>query len=239
MSKKPVKNKGGRPSIKMPCGWGCGAELGAFDMRKHLADCPKRPDRKNSTIGTTTLSAAPAGTSATIEAGALCLCGHSWKDHNTIHRPEDDPCCNMCVECQGFQDAPIVHVGPENPVAIEFERLLREGGATVVDVTPNHAPTALEHAARAEAPIGKSVTEFLLENPPKVQGDPRSIVGFARGDSEEILVVAAPVDEWQDKCLKAFGAKVMASAARSIPRWDRMSWEQRHEFLKAQQESQW
>lgn len=27
----------------MPCGWQCGANLTAVEMRKHFTDCPKRP----------------------------------------------------------------------------------------------------------------------------------------------------------------------------------------------------
>lgn len=27
----------------MPCGWGCGAELTAREMRKHFTECPLKP----------------------------------------------------------------------------------------------------------------------------------------------------------------------------------------------------
>ena len=39
-----VKVKRGRPSgRRMPCGWRCGTQLTASDMRKHFTECPKRP----------------------------------------------------------------------------------------------------------------------------------------------------------------------------------------------------
>lgn len=30
----------------MPCGWGCGAALGAREMIKHFASCPIRPGKQ-------------------------------------------------------------------------------------------------------------------------------------------------------------------------------------------------
>ncbi len=37
-------NAGGRPpGPRMPCGWGCGAELTGQEMRPHFTRCPNRP----------------------------------------------------------------------------------------------------------------------------------------------------------------------------------------------------
>jgi hypothetical protein len=30
----------------MPCGWKCGAELTAVEMREHFTNCPNRPKEK-------------------------------------------------------------------------------------------------------------------------------------------------------------------------------------------------
>jgi hypothetical protein len=38
------KHPGGRPrGVEMPCGWGCGTQLTAREMRKHFTTCPRRP----------------------------------------------------------------------------------------------------------------------------------------------------------------------------------------------------
>lgn len=85
---------------------------------------------------------------------------------------------------------------------------------------------SLEHAARAESPIGKSVTEFLLKNPPKV----------AAAVIDE--PVKSTVDEWNERCIQDFGQKVLLAAVKNVPRWERMTWQQRHEHLKTQREMQ-
>lgn len=44
--KAHTKHAGGRPrGVTMPCGWGCGRELTAAEMRKHFTVCSSRPDR--------------------------------------------------------------------------------------------------------------------------------------------------------------------------------------------------
>jgi hypothetical protein len=43
-TKPKAKHPGGRPrGPEMPCGWGCGANLTATQMREHFTTCPKRP----------------------------------------------------------------------------------------------------------------------------------------------------------------------------------------------------
>ena len=45
---KKRKNPGGRPrGPLMPCGWGCGANLTAVEIRDHFSHCPSRPDRQS------------------------------------------------------------------------------------------------------------------------------------------------------------------------------------------------
>lgn len=52
--KKVAKRRGGPPlghppwghrppGVRMPCGWGCGANLTAREIRTHFTICPKRP----------------------------------------------------------------------------------------------------------------------------------------------------------------------------------------------------
>jgi hypothetical protein len=45
MKTKTSKPKpGGRPpGVTMPCGWQCGRQLTASQMRAHFTDCPRRP----------------------------------------------------------------------------------------------------------------------------------------------------------------------------------------------------
>jgi len=39
---------GGRPrGVEMPCGWGCGAQLTAAEIRTHFTSCPRRPDLRS------------------------------------------------------------------------------------------------------------------------------------------------------------------------------------------------
>ncbi len=38
------KHAGGRPrGVTMPCGWKCGKQLTAREMRLHFTTCPNRP----------------------------------------------------------------------------------------------------------------------------------------------------------------------------------------------------
>ncbi len=44
MASMPFKQAVGRPrGVTMPCGWGCGADLTAREMRSHFVLCAKRP----------------------------------------------------------------------------------------------------------------------------------------------------------------------------------------------------
>jgi hypothetical protein len=43
VSSNHTKKSNSRPKLTMPCGWGCGAHLGAREIRYHFTDCPKRP----------------------------------------------------------------------------------------------------------------------------------------------------------------------------------------------------
>ncbi len=44
MQVKSEKHTGGRPSgPRMPCGWKCGAQLTAREIREHFTSCPRRP----------------------------------------------------------------------------------------------------------------------------------------------------------------------------------------------------
>ena len=54
--KKRTRAPGGgrKPGPRMPCGWGCGAQLTAVEIREHFTSCPCRPSprengRPNST----------------------------------------------------------------------------------------------------------------------------------------------------------------------------------------------
>jgi hypothetical protein len=55
-------NAGGRPpGPRMPCGWGCGAELTGQEMRPHFTRCPNRPtvfdlERRHSPLAPTHLA---------------------------------------------------------------------------------------------------------------------------------------------------------------------------------------
>lgn len=41
---------GRKPGPTMPCGWRCGAQLTAREMRTHFSDCPKKPTPEKSKI---------------------------------------------------------------------------------------------------------------------------------------------------------------------------------------------
>jgi hypothetical protein len=44
MAASKTKHPGGRPAgPAMPCGWGCGANLTAVQIREHFTNCPRRP----------------------------------------------------------------------------------------------------------------------------------------------------------------------------------------------------
>lgn len=53
--KRPVAKRRGPPKghppwgtrprgVEMPCGWGCGANLTAREMRNHFTTCPNKPE---------------------------------------------------------------------------------------------------------------------------------------------------------------------------------------------------
>lgn len=86
--------------------------------------------------------------------------------------------------------------------------------------------TVLEHAAKAEAPIGKSVTEFLLNTAPKIADRP-----------DPSIRLSADGDEWEKRCVLDFGGAVLEKAFRGVPGWKKMTWEQRHAKLKEQQDA--
>lgn len=96
-------------------------------------------------------------------------------------------------------------------------------------VESGHSPAVLEHAARAEAPFGRSATAFLLENTAKV-GNLDQNAGLP-ADLE-------PGDPFEARCRVEFGEKVMLNAAKYVPRWAKMTWEQRHEALVAKKEAE-
>lgn len=114
-------------------------------------------------------------------------------------------------------------VGPDNPQPATQEEIDEI-------VRTSYPPSVLEHAAKAEAPIGKSVTEFLLKTTPKI--DTRS------GAAIQALVGEGLTDDWERRCVLDFGKKILDQAARSLPGWKKMTWEQRHAKLKEQKEGQ-
>ena len=94
-------------------------------------------------------------------------------------------------------------------------------------MVPQVESGVIELAAKAEpqnvtgAVIGRSVTEFLMANKPKI------VV------AEPTLILADPHEQ---KCVERFSA-VLNRASREIPGWKRMNWEQRYEVLKRQEEN--
>lgn len=89
-------------------------------------------------------------------------------------------------------------------------------------VTSGHPIPVLELAAQAEAPIGRSVTDFLLKNPPRVAVD-------AILPEEE----APEVEDWQKRCREDFGKAITERVGRE---WKKLTWEQRHAKLKEQRD---
>lgn len=86
--------------------------------------------------------------------------------------------------------------------------------------------SVLEHAAKAEAPIGKSVTEFLLKTAPKI----------TIHQELDILLPGHDDPDYEGRCIKDFGKKILEQAARSLPGWKKLTWEQRHAKLKEQRD---
>jgi len=93
-----------------------------------------------------------------------------------------------------------------------------ETGERTENIVTAYTPTVLEHAAKADAPIGRSVADFLMQQAPKIA-------------SIAVVEPQAPTDEWEAMCMGEFGAKALLIAGKNVPRWERMTWEQRHEAL--------
>lgn len=155
-------------------------------------------------------------------------CGKSWESAEIKPRT-----CRWCRS--PYWDKPVVRQSVS-----DARKKQPDPGPTVEvpdavhSVMSAYTPTALEHAAKAEAPIGRSVTDFLLNNPPRVSVDMAQDRGVFIEVTETEVV---EIDGWHAQCLQDFGVKVLTTAAKSVPRWERMNWQQRHEFLKAQKEA--
>ncbi len=100
-------------------------------------------------------------------------------------------------------------------------------------VVAPHPVVVLEHAAKAETPIGRSVTEFLMTNAAKI----------AAPSSLELPEVFE-ADPYEKRCRVEFGEKPIRDAEGTATRrglvagWSKMTWRERHELLSAKKETE-
>lgn len=136
---------------------------------------------------------------------------------------------NSSTGIGGFNKNAFAMVWPA--IEHDIEIVNEDGSRKVVTIAEQeeaiqstYPTSALEAAAQAEAPIGRSVTEFLLKTAPRIA-------------DKSVDATDKPGDEWQSRCVLDFGNKILELAARSMPGWKKMTWEQRHTRLKEQKES--
>lgn len=139
-----------------------------------------------------------------------CLrCGRNWSSR--VERPAS---CRWCKS--PYWDKPIARSSVSE--ASKRRASPDDPETHAEDIATAYAPTVLEHAAKAEAPIGRSVTEFLMQQAPKIS-------------SVSPVEPQVTTDEWEVACIDEFGSKALTVASKNIPRWDRLNWKQRHETL--------
>lgn len=170
-------------------------------------------------------------------------CGHSWE----CRGDEPERCANQKCRSKAWRDGRATERAPRVVVVLkdaeqleQFKRAargesvgdwLRDLGAAVVA-----PPGRLEPKVNFPVPevresldigrdpgFGRSVTEFLLNAQPMI--------------ALTAKVADAPEgDEWEARCQQEFGAKVMSTAAKAIPRWGKLAWKQRYDALVEKRE---
>ena len=123
-----------------------------------------------------------------------------------------------------LRDLGAAEVAPPKIVTSGWSEPPSFSGYEGVTIEAPHPVVVLEHAARAEAPIGRSVTEFLMTNAAKIVPASSSLESTEADD-----------DPYEKRCRAEFGRKALGQAAGDKPGvrgWAKMNWQQRYEVLK-------
>jgi hypothetical protein len=140
----------------------------------------------------------------------LCLrCGKDWESRKKAPR--------VCRWCNSpYWNKPITR--PSVSLSRRGLPVVEDGPEEVEEDVPcAHPAVVVEAAAKASAPFGRSVADFLLSAKPKI--------------APVVVAEPKPVDEWQARCVQEFGERIVGQAAKGVQGWGKLSWQRRHEAL--------